>query len=365
VIPKTPEDFTVSWANRALASALAKTSAHVTSLEATYHEAPGQTADTVLLHCEYQGETNLPRHLFCKINSRNAETMEIVRSMDLYRREVAFYTQVGDVGLPVPNCYYGEFDRQRYEFVLVLEDLSAGVCPSWGISEDQALDAIRLLPAFHSRWWNSPRARGFDWAIQVDESNFWENLRKDLPVNLARAREKLGEDLSDQFVDIVNLALAKYDSFRSYLAGRPFALVHGDYHFKQIFFPRSNGAGRLAVFDWQFPFVAPGPWDLARVMAATLPTERRRRLQPELLAGYLDGLAKGGVEAYGRSDLGEDLASGSLINLFIHTNALGATDIDILAKEAEAYGRNWRVVVIDQMVDAALDHDTPGLLRSL
>jgi hypothetical protein len=365
VIPAKPQDFTANWLQSALASQLAESNARVRDVKAVYHETPGQTADTILLTLQYGGETTLPDRMFCKVNTRNADTLEIVKSMDLYRREVAFYNQVDDVGLPVPACYYGAFDPASYQFVLLLEDLSEGICPSWGISESQARDAIALLPSFHARWWNSPEARRFDWAIQLDETRYWSNWRADTPVNLERAIAKLGKALTDDFITTVSLALDKWDALLAYLATRPFSLVHGDYHFKQIFFPRDDGVGRLAVFDWQFPYVAPGPWDLARVMGATLPSQTRRNLQSEILTAYLDGLAHGGVTGYDIDGLHEDLATGSLINLLIHTNAFGATDLSILEREATAYGADMRQVLIDQMVDLALDFDTAGLLRGL
>ncbi len=365
MIPATPQDFTVDWLQSALASRLAESDAHVKDVRAVYHKTPGQTADTILLTLEYNGDTRLPDRMFGKVNTRNEDTLDIVRSMDLYRREVAFYNQVDDVGLPVPECYFGAFDPTSYQFVLLLEDLSDGICPSWGISEAQARDAIALLPSFHARWWNSPEARRFDWAIQLDETTYWNNWRADTPVNLERAIDKLGAALTDDFITTVSLALDKWDALLAYLATRPFALVHGDYHFKQIFFPRADGAGRLAVFDWQFPYVAPGPWDLARVMGLTLSSQTRRELQPEILAGYLDGLALGGVTGYDADGLHEDLATGSLINLLIHTNAFGATDLSILEREAAAYGADIRQVLIDQMVDLAIDFDTAGLLRRL
>jgi hypothetical protein len=365
MIPKTLEDFTVGWVSDALAPALAETGAQVASVDASYHDAPGQTADTVILRLAYDGKTGLPQRMFGKINTRNEETMAMVMAMDLYRREVAFYTQVDDVGLPVPGCYYGAFDPERYEFVLLLEDLSSGICPSWGISEAQALDAIALLPAFHAKWWNRNEAKGFDWAIQLESDDFWERWRTDLPVNLQKAKEQLGPALPGAFIDIVDLALEKYDAFLEYLTGRPFALVHGDYHFKQIFFPRPDGSGRLAVFDWQFPYVAPGPWDLARIAVLALPVATRRRLGPDILDAYLDGLAGHGVVGYGPEDLGQDLASGCLINLLIHTNAIGATDTGILAEEASAFGVDWREVLIHRVVDAASEFGTRELLESL
>ncbi len=96
-----------------------------------------------------------------------------------------------------------------------------------------------------------------------------------------------------------------------------------------------------------------------------LPAATRRRLGPEITRDYLDGLETHGVVGYGSADLGQDLASGCLINLLIHTNAIGATDTGILAEEASGFGMDWREVLIHRVVDAASEFGTRELLESL
>ena len=366
MIPGSAKDISIDWLSTALRPLLDNADATITEVSANPHGAPGQTADTVSIDVSYdKDDTALPKRIFGKITAQNTETLALVKSMDLYRREVSFYTNVTDVGLPVPHCYYAEFDPASYECVLLLEDLSDGESPSWGITVAQAEAAIEQLPAFHAKWWNRPEAKQFDWAIQIDEQEYWTSVRKDLPKNLGIAIERIGDDLPATFRETVNLALAKFDAFLNYLETRPFSLVHGDYHFKQIFFPRSNGRGRFAVFDWQFPYVAPGAWDLARVMAMTLPTDVRRKSQDRLLSSYLQQLRANGVENYNERDLIEDMGSGCLINILIHASAFGGTDLAIVEKEAGAFGVRWQDVLIDQIVDASTDFEVPQLLQRL
>lgn len=83
VIPAKPQDFTVDWLQSALAARLAESNAYVKDVRAVYHETPGQTADTILLTLEYNGDTRLPDRMFGKVNTRNADTLDIVKSMDL------------------------------------------------------------------------------------------------------------------------------------------------------------------------------------------------------------------------------------------------------------------------------------------
>lgn len=367
MLPTRPEDFSIDWLTTALRAPLMQAGSTLSTASARWHDTPGQTADTIIIELAYDREhPSLPARLFGKVTARDGATRELAQSMDLYRREVAFYRQAqDDIGLPVPRCYYAEFDPSLYQFVLLLEDLSAGVCPSWGITTAQAEAALERLPAFHAKWWNQSAAKRFDWAIQLEEETFWNPFKLDLEKNFGLAANRLGAEMPAEYSAIVEATLTKYQQFLDHLETRPFALVHGDYHFKQIFFPRPDGAGRFAVFDWQFPYVAPGPWDLARCMAATLPTAVRRSSQARLLDGYLRALQQHGVADYTHAELVQDVRSGCLINLMIHANAMGATDLDILDKEASSYGMRWQEVLVDRMVDAASDFGVLPFLKNL
>jgi hypothetical protein len=61
----------------------------------------------------------------------------------------------------------------------------------------------------------------------------------------------------------------------------------------------------------------------------------------------------------------EDLCSGCILNLLIHGNALGGTDVDILAKEASEYGKRWQDVMIDQVTESLIEFDALSFARSL
>ena len=366
VIPRTPDDFSVEWLSEALRPLLAEAGARIAGADVRYHDTPGQTADAVTIALRYdQASAALPARIFGKFTALNPEVREFSESADLYRREVSFYSEIHDAGLPVPRCYYSDFNAATYEFVLLLEDLSEGECPSWGIAAAQVVTAIEHLPAFHATWWNRAEAKGLDWAVQVEDREFWNELQGSLQTNFKQAVDRFGDQLPLEFVEIYEMVVAKYEHFRRYLGTRPFALVHGDYHMKQIFLPRTDGRGRFAVFDWQFPCVAPGPWDLARMMVLSLTTEKRRELQPGFLANYLHGLEVGGVKDYTIDGLTEDLRTGCIQNLIIHGNALGGTDVDIVEKEASDYGMRWQEVLIDRVNESLIELDALSFARSL
>ncbi|MDZ7684480.1 MAG: oxidoreductase family protein [Gammaproteobacteria bacterium] len=115
---------------------------------------------------------------------------------------------------------------------------------------------------------------------------------------------------------------AHIETILDYLATRPFTLVHGDYHPKQMFFPTAEG-GNFAVIDWQFSFVAQGAWDLARIVVTGQDAASRRERESALITQYHDGIKARGVEDYSREALEDDFRLGILVNRMIMMIAIG------------------------------------------
>ncbi len=156
----------------------------------------------------------------------------------------------------------------------------------------------------------------------------------------------------------------KLDKVMAFIASRPFTFVHGDYHAKQMFFPTQAG-GEFAVIDWQFPFVAPGPWDFARMICMCMATEDRRAREKSLQNQYLEGLANAGVTNYSRDEFEVDYRFGMIISQMIMTIASADTDPEILRLECEALGLDWREVLFDRTQLAFSEWQALDLLQQL
>ncbi|MFN8640019.1 MAG: phosphotransferase, partial [Dehalococcoidia bacterium] len=70
--------------------------------------------------------------------------------------------------------------------------------------------------------------------------------------------------------------------------------LHGDFRLDNLFFALPDGSP-LAAIDWSNAMSGPGPYDLAYLLAVALSPARRRALEAELLATYIEGLRAGGV----------------------------------------------------------------------
>jgi len=350
VIPKRPEDFGVDWFNDVLELG----GAEVIDAKVEYLTTPGQTADVAGIDLTYRGDTTLPKRMIAKFTAEDEATRGVAVAFDLYRREAKFYEEFGEGGIPVPACYYGSASADGREIVLLLEDLSAGESPSWASTLDQVETALRAAGPFHARWWNNPELLDKSFLVGRSDPVFFNttasNAQASLPLALDNGMTPLCEETLRHWLDHV-------PQFLEWLNSRPYALVHGDFHPKQMFFPTEQGGGRFAVIDWQFPMVAPGPWDIARIMLAGLSTDVRQENELRLIENYLGDLQVGGVGDYGIDELRQDALTGHLISLAIHTIAC-ATEIDRFKMEITDLGLDWQDILFGRL-DAIFNEANP------
>jgi aminoglycoside/choline kinase family phosphotransferase len=276
----------------------------------------------------------------------------LAEGLDFYRREVAFYETFGDQGLPVPMCYHAEFSTEGYRFVLLLEDLSAGESPSWAAQLHHIETAVEEVTSLHARYWNDASILDHDWLIGRGDSEFFYALRD---TGLKALPSALAHGLPANSRQVVEAWYERMDEFLAWVKKRPFSVVHGDYHPKQIFF-RSASEGRFAIIDWQFPMIGPGAWDIARVMTLGLSIEDWHANEQRLCERYLSLIKDQGVTGYGQQELKDDLATGYLVSLGIHMAACGS-DTELFKKETTDLGLDWFDPLFGRLDVILQEHD--------
>tara|TARA_R110002073_G_scaffold7456_2_gene42369 strand:- start:994 stop:2088 length:1095 start_codon:yes stop_codon:yes gene_type:complete len=361
-IPAFAEDFTVDWLNAALQPHLGDD--RVIGCAPRDSEVPGQTAEIVLVDVEYNNpSTTLPQQMVAKITSRNAVVIEqVIANYDQYRRETSFYREFPDCGIAVPKCLYTDYDPSVQQMVILMADLAPSLSPSWAASPNQVKMALSKLPGFHGKWWNDGVLRSKDWMVQSDNRAFF---------GAAYGAADAGRNALNKLFDapeltqsIMGFLAENLDLMLKFTASRPFTFVHGDYHAKQMFFPSDRG-GEFAVIDWQFPFVAQGAWDFARMASMCLDVGVRRREEQDLLGAYHNGLVEMGVEGYSRHELEIDYRMGLIISQMIMVIAAADTDPAILEKECDDLGMDWKEVMFNRTQYALEEWDALGFLQNL
>lgn len=360
MIPCRADDFSVDWLNTTLAPLLDGN--RITASEARLSDIPGQTAEVVLINVQYAEPTDLPQSMVAKIKSFNPVVLdEIIANYDQYRRETSFYREFPDIGISVPRCLHEAHDPATQDFVLLMADLAPAESPSWAISPEQVDVALAALPEFHAKWWNHADLREKDWMVQYDNRPFFE-IAFHAAAAAAEPIRLLYTD-AEPSIELMAKCVENFDNLVAFVASRPFTFVHGDYHAKQMFFPSDEG-GEFAVIDWQFPFVAQGAWDFARMTGMCLETPVREAEEQRLLDSYLAGLNAAGVE-YSENDLEIDYRAGLTVSQMIMSIAHASTDPALFETECSALGVDWKDAMLLRTQKAIDSWDVIGFIESL
>lgn len=360
-IPRRPEDFTNDWLNEVLEPH--RGNAVVTKCDAKKSDTPGQTAEVIMLSVSYDRPSDLPSRMVAKVTSEDPEIItHLIAHYDQYRRETSFYREFPDIGISAPRCLHQAHDPATQDFVLLMSDLAPAICPSWNITPNQIELALAALPTFHARWWNDDSLRQKDWMVQFDETPFFA---------AAFEAGRRGAGVAQKNYDDAETSLAalRYaeenrESLLKWVASRPFTFVHGDYHAKQMFFPTDAG-GDFTVIDWQFPLVAPGAWDFARLQGMCMKTIDRRSLETKLMSSYVNGLKREGINDYNQSEFEDDYRFGLLMSQTVMCVAHADTDMNIFKKECGALGVDWQDAMLLRTQTAMEDWDVLDFLRQL
>jgi len=208
------------------------------------------------------------------------------------RSEAVFY-DVGqpEVSVATPTPYAAVHDD--VEGVVVMENLVASGCTisdpreGWGV--ELVADGLAQLASLHARWWGDGRVPGIPdfegsnalGAILMAEG-YWETC-VDGPTGVHVPEAFRDRERTRPMVE----ELWQLDT------QRPLAFCHGDAHLGNTYITAAGGAGFL---DWGG--VKAGHWarEVCYFLAGALAPRDRRAHEEQLLRGYLDGLAAGGVD---------------------------------------------------------------------
>ncbi len=360
-VPRRAEDIDIAWMEAALGDHL--NGARIERVETRRFTDPGQTSEAIdiaVIFCD--DACALPKRYIAKIGSNDPDVVALTKMFGMYTREVAFYQTYPDVGISKPKCFLGFCSPDESEMVLLLEHLAPARSPSWRPTLAEIELALGHLPAFQAKWWNAPGLKQQACLICTNERFFANGFA----AAAAAADEVLdvhGKD-AETAVACVVAVNDRIGEWQAYLDSRNYTIVHADYHGKQMFMPSSDG-GNFAIIDWQYPYVAEGPWDFARLLGTCLPNSDWEKHGDRLIDAYHDGLVANGVTGYSRDDLLDGIRMGLIYSASISCIAARSTDTNIVAKECDALGLDWKDVWFTRHNRMMIDLDVEGFVRRI
>lgn len=372
-VPGLIDDDTDGWlTNRLQASGAISAGSRVVGHRWEPLEVQGGASATTRVRLQYEGGDG-PSSLIVKVATSNAAMRELAVQRGLFQPEVRFYQHfAAALGEVVPRCHAAEISEAGDEFVLLLEDLTAGrVGDRVGFSVRDAEMAVEGAATLHARFWEDRSFGRFAWLRTPDDELNPEGLRfGKLALNQsAEACEaRFGDTVPSVVTEATRALAGRLEAFHRHRAGRPLTVIHGDYHPGQLFFP-SEAGGRFAIFDWQTVRLGTGAEDVGRVLVAGLNVEERRAAEPELLERYHEALLHHGVDGYSRAEFTEDYRLAQYLSLIMTVTVVPRLSDEYLAERRE---RSLRLGgddpvegIFSALAGSIEDHDLIGAIAAL
>jgi len=285
-------------------------------------------------------------------HSRNVEMT------NMHEKEVRGYRDVFPaMPLPTPACYFADYDRERRQGIIIMEDLVArGVTfchASRPQSPDQVARRLTALARFHARSWGSPDVEpGGKWAYLDD---FLASMQPFFDHNIAPATwgrfcaAPRGAAVSVRFHDREWMEGAHLKMMR-FAQSLPQCVLHGDIHLGNLYVDRDGEPG---FFD-TLASRGPGMMEVSYHVSAALDAADRRDAERPLVKHYLDELARCGVAAPTIDEAMRQYGILLLYGYFIW-----------MTTESHYQTESVNTANAAPVSAAMLDHDTLGLLAAL
>jgi Ecdysteroid kinase-like family len=218
----------------------------------------------------------------------------------MHAMEVRGYRDIfSKVELPTPRCYFADYDAERLQGIVIMEDLVARGVTFCNALRPQRFEEVarRLmtLAKFHAETWESAQfAPGGTWADMTSGYDTWVTLLAQFTPQRWQefAASPRGAAASVRFHDRAVMTQA-FANVVKLAHSRPQCLCHGDTHLGNLYVDPDGSPG---FFDGA-PNPSPGVGEFAYHVGGALDTADRRRWEGPLLQLYLSELARFGAKA--------------------------------------------------------------------
>ncbi len=360
-VPSTMDDVTPEWLEAALREARSlPPGTGVASLGVEPLGAGvGLLGELARLRPVYSGAAcDLPATLILKLPSAHEANRARGNQFGFYGREIRFYDEVAaKLELRVPRCFHAAMDDDAGSFALVLEDLGGlGAADQVeGLREDQAMIAVEHIARFHASWWDAPELEALHWLPPSDGPVTMQAApayRECWPMFL----ERFGRYVPEGGVAVGKAVGEAYEELLEVGGMRPWTIVHCDFRLDNMFFGAVGSDDEFALVDWQLSTKGGGCYDIAYLLCQSMPVERRRAVEEQVLRRWWDVLVERGVRGYGWERAKEDYDRSALTCLVIPVIAGATMDLDNDRGEALV------AALVERSFTAVLDRDAARLL---
>lgn len=277
---------------------------------------------------------------------------------NMHLREVRGYRDVyPEVPLPHPACYFADYDPDRRQGIVIMEDLVVrGVefCHATRPqTHEQVARRLSVLAAFHARTWASPELQpGGRWGDLVDFFDVMRGFfdRYTSPAHWQRlVTLPRGAAVSTRFQDR-HWMIDSWNRVTQFGQRLPQCILHGDIHLGNLYIEPDGTPGFLDTLVSR----GPGMLEVSYHVSAAVDTADRPRWEGALVRHYLDELTRHGAPAPAFDEAMHQYAIFLVYGHFIW-----------ITTESHYQAETVNTANAARVSAAMLDHDTGGLIAVL
>ena len=285
-IPRVLADLTPQWCSEALGRS-------ITTLTST-PIGVGVGLVGQLARLELDGPDG-PSTMIAKLAAPTEETRFVASALNMYGREVGFYTELGSrTSIPHPVCYYAAHDPVSQDTVLLLEDVAPrgrAFDQVAGCTVTEARPAIRTLARLHACFWDEAGIGDTPWLLRLSDSPYPDAVTMAFDLSWPRAQELFPDDITPAVRAFGDRYSTRIPALFAKLSEPPLVLSHADWRLDNLFFTPNDD---VVAVDWQLVDRSVAPRDLAYLVTQSLNIETRDGYEQAFTA-YLEDLAAEGI----------------------------------------------------------------------
>ena len=357
MIPKNIKEVSINWLSEILGGEV------IEAKPIQIGQGIGLMGDLFKVQLSYkQSKSMLPGSVVVKLPSSFEENRTQGINLGMFEAEVRFYNELmPETSTGIPKVFFAEITKGTADFVVVMEDLShlEMVDQSAGMSEEQAMNAVKILASVHANWWGRVKVPKLEWIPSMigPRIEFVDQMLTQVYPAFAQSFEQY---LPEGGLEIYKLFSGNYLKLTTAIASRsPWTLAHQDYRVENLMFGPA-GSGQVVILDWQGIGRGPGAYDLAYILGGSMETGLRRQHENDLVEAYHLSLVENGVSDYSLERLWEDYAHAHLLG-GLATSVVTGGSMDL----SNERGLKLIATMSNRHATAALDHDGLSRLKRL
>jgi hypothetical protein len=297
-VPRTPDDATPEWLTLCLCGE--HPGAAITAIENLGGSSGTSTRRRLRLTYNEAGRAaGLPEHLYAKTTTTVTQRLILGLTGIIEVEGQSYERALPLVEIEVPRGYFSSFDKGSWRSFVVTEDVAATrgaefCTPQTELTLAQVKELLSAMATWHGTLWEHPVLEG-GWLQTTAERQAALSQFLDWGKRSAVGFKRAGAAVPAFALERHDEAVEAFARSMALGSVGPKTFLHGDPHCGGNFYV--TAAGRMGWADWGVCLRGSWGYDYAYFIAASLPRERRREWERELLAHYLEELAKAGGEA--------------------------------------------------------------------